>query len=180
MLLGVYKDVRCFRETCIDALCISKRHKVGSSCLDSVHEVHLVRGNVGEIVKTDCAPGQGKQKALILLARHRDRQTRSSYSSSATINPFLRTRRGTPVILLFMQKWEYQVYASHLDPAELVIILNDSGREGWELVTLAPVTDYYPPELIEPTATVPGLDAGEAEEVIPVAAFRYIFKRPLK
>ncbi len=78
-----------------------------------------------------------------------------------------------------MQQWEYKVFASHLDPAELVIILNQSGREGWELVTLAPVTDYHPPELIEPTATRPGLEAEEAEEVIPVEAFRYIFKRPL-
>jgi hypothetical protein len=79
-----------------------------------------------------------------------------------------------------MQKWEYLVFASHLDPAELVIVLNQSGREGWELVTLAPVTDYYPPELIDPAATVPGLDAHEAEEAIPVQAFRYIFKRPLE
>lgn len=79
-----------------------------------------------------------------------------------------------------MQKWEYKVFASHLDPAELVIILNESGLEGWELVTLAPVTDYHPRELIEPTATVPGLAADEVEEVLPVEAFRYIFKRPLK
>jgi len=79
-----------------------------------------------------------------------------------------------------MQKWEYKVFASHLDPAELVIILDQSGREGWELVTIAPVTDYHPRELVEPTATVPGIDAPEAEEVIPVEAFRYIFKRPLE
>ena len=79
-----------------------------------------------------------------------------------------------------MQKWEYQVFASHLDPAELVIVLNESGREGWELVTLAPVTDYHPRELIDSAATDPGLDVEEAEEVIPVEAFRYIFKRPLE
>ena len=79
-----------------------------------------------------------------------------------------------------MQKWEYKVFASHLDPAELVIILDESGREGWELVTIAPVTDYHPRELIEPTATVPGLYVEETEEVIPVEAFRYIFKRPLE
>lgn len=76
-----------------------------------------------------------------------------------------------------MQKWEYQVFASHLDPAELVLILNESGREGWELVTLAPVTDYYPPHLIDPAAAEPGLDADEA---LPVHTFRYIFKRPLE
>ena len=80
-----------------------------------------------------------------------------------------------------MQKWEYQVFASHLDPAELVVILNESGREGWELVALARVTDYYPPHLIQPEATAPVLDADEAEEgVVPVEAFRYIFKRPLE
>jgi hypothetical protein len=78
-----------------------------------------------------------------------------------------------------MQQWEYRVFASHLDPAELVIILNESGREGWELVTLVPVTDYHPPALIDATAPVPDLGAEEAEEVIPVEAFRYIFKRPL-
>jgi hypothetical protein len=79
-----------------------------------------------------------------------------------------------------MQKWEYQVFASHLDPAELVVYLNRSGSEGWELVTMARVTDYYPPELIEPATSDPGLNAVEAEEVIPIEAFRYIFKRPLE
>jgi hypothetical protein len=79
-----------------------------------------------------------------------------------------------------MKKWEYRVFASHLDPAELVIMLNESGREGWELVTVAPVIDHFPPALVDPAATVPGLDADEAEEVIPVEAFRYIFKRPLE
>ena len=80
-----------------------------------------------------------------------------------------------------MQKWEYQVFASHLDPAELVVILNESGREGWELVALARVTDYYPPHLIQPEATAPVLDTDEVEEdVVPVEAFRYIFKRPLE
>ncbi len=78
-----------------------------------------------------------------------------------------------------MPKWEYQVFASHLDPAELVIYLNKSGREGWELVSMARVTDYYPPELVEPATTEPGHTAVEAE-VIPVEAFRYIFKRPLE
>jgi hypothetical protein len=78
-----------------------------------------------------------------------------------------------------MQKWEYQVFASHLDPAELVIILNDSGLEGWELVALAPVTDYYPPHLIDPEVTGPVPEPDEAE-TIPVQTFRYIFKRPVE
>jgi hypothetical protein len=64
-----------------------------------------------------------------------------------------------------MQKWEYQVFASHLDPAELVIYLNKSGREGWELVTMARVTDYYPPELIEPATTEPGLNAASLAQL---------------
>lgn len=86
-----------------------------------------------------------------------------------------------------MQKWEYQVFASHLDPAELVVVLDKSGLEGWELVAIAPVTDYHPPELLEhaavmqgPAAPLPDLDADEVEEVVPVGAFRYIFKRPLE
>ena len=79
-----------------------------------------------------------------------------------------------------MQNWEYQVYASQLDPAELVVILNESGREGWELVALVPVTDYYQPDLIAPVDTEPSSDVVESPEVIPVATFRYIFKRPLE
>jgi hypothetical protein len=77
-----------------------------------------------------------------------------------------------------VQNWEYQVFASHLDPAELVVILNKSGSEGWELVALAPVTDYYPPHLIEPEDTEPSSDVVESPESIPVETFRYIFKRP--
>jgi hypothetical protein len=80
-----------------------------------------------------------------------------------------------------------QSFASHLDPADLVLILNDSGFEGWELVAIAPVTDYHLPELLahagtmqEPATPVQDLDGDEVEEVIPVEAFRYIFKRPLK
>jgi hypothetical protein len=84
-----------------------------------------------------------------------------------------------------MQKWEYKVFASHLDPAELVVILNESGREGWELVTIAPVTDYHPRELIEPGATMqePAAvrpDFETDEEVVVLEAFRYLFKRPLE
>jgi hypothetical protein len=79
-----------------------------------------------------------------------------------------------------VQTWEYQVYASHLDPAELVVILNESGREGWELVAMVPVTDYYPPHLIEPLDAAPISDAVESPEVIPVEAFRYVFKRPIE
>jgi hypothetical protein len=86
-----------------------------------------------------------------------------------------------------MQKWEYSVFASHLDPAELVLLLNKSGLEGWELVSIVPVTDYYPPELIEPAATLQDdvitsqeLAADRVEELLPVAAFRYLFKRPVE
>jgi hypothetical protein len=80
-----------------------------------------------------------------------------------------------------MKKWEYKVFASHLDPAELVVILDESGIEGWELVSVVPVVDYHPRELVDPTATLPGPEADEVEEeVVPVGAFRYIFKRPLE
>jgi hypothetical protein len=85
-----------------------------------------------------------------------------------------------------MQKWEYRVFASHLDPAELVVVLDQSGLEGWELVALVPVTDYHPRELIDPTtatqepvAVLADLDADEGE-VVALEAFRYIFKRPLE
>jgi len=73
-----------------------------------------------------------------------------------------------------MQKWEYRIFASHLDPAELVIILNDSGRDGWELVTVVAITDYQPLDLIEP-----GVEPKEESEVVELEAFRYIFKRPV-
>ena len=71
-----------------------------------------------------------------------------------------------------MQKWEYQIFASHLDPAEVVMIMNESGKEGWELVSVVAVTDSHPLELIEPE-----VEAGRAEEVVQLQAFRYIFKR---
>ena len=74
-----------------------------------------------------------------------------------------------------MQKWEYKVFASHLDPAELVVLLDQSGREGWELVTLVAVTDQLPLSVIDPAT-----DTEEVAEVVPIQAFRYIFKRPLK
>jgi len=74
-----------------------------------------------------------------------------------------------------MRNWEYRIFASHLDPAELVIIMNESGKEGWELVTVVAVTDYHPLNLIQPETEV---DPEEAEEVVPLEAFRYIFKRP--
>ena len=77
-----------------------------------------------------------------------------------------------------MQKWEYKVFASHLDPAELVLILDESGREGWELVALAPVVDYHHLEVLDPEAATRVSD-DEADEVVPTEAFRYIFKRPL-
>lgn len=78
-----------------------------------------------------------------------------------------------------MQKWEYSVFASHLDPAELVVLLNKSGSEGWELVAMVAVTDYQPPEVVELMDPVPPPEASNLEELIPVDAFRYIFKRPL-
>ena len=73
-----------------------------------------------------------------------------------------------------MQKWEYRIFASHLDPAELVIIMNESGQDGWELVTVVAVTDYHPLGLIEPEVDA---EADEAREIVPLDAFRYIFKR---
>jgi hypothetical protein len=79
-----------------------------------------------------------------------------------------------------MQKWEYKVFASHLDPAELVVLLDKSGLEGWELVTIAPVTDYQPLELVEPATTEQERTADEEGEVVALEAFRYIFKRPLR
>jgi hypothetical protein len=71
-----------------------------------------------------------------------------------------------------MQKWEYKVFASHLDPAELVVILDESGAAGWELVTLAAVIDELPLAVVEP-------DRSGEDEDTPRQAFRYIFKRPL-
>ena len=75
-----------------------------------------------------------------------------------------------------MKKWEYRIFASHLDPAELVVIMNESGADGWELVAVVAVTDYQPLVLIEPEAAV---ESDRAKEIIPLEAFRYIFKRPL-
>jgi len=67
-----------------------------------------------------------------------------------------------------------------VDPAELVLLLNESGSQGWELVALVAVTDYHPPEVIELMAPLPAPEADDVvKELIPVDAFRYIFKRPL-
>ena len=74
-----------------------------------------------------------------------------------------------------MQNWEYRIFASHLDPAELVVIMNESGADGWELVAVVAVTDYQPLDLIEPDAP---LESDRAKEIVPVEAFRYIFERP--
>jgi hypothetical protein len=74
---------------------------------------------------------------------------------------------------LVMQKWEYQIFASHLDPADLIVIMDRNGSEGWELVTVVPITDYQPLELIEPEVATE-----EPAEVVQLEAFRYIFKRP--
>jgi hypothetical protein len=71
-----------------------------------------------------------------------------------------------------MEKWEYKIFASHLDPADLVVVMDESGSEGWELVSVVAVTDYQPLELIEPEAA-----SDEAHEVVQLQAFRYIFKR---
>jgi hypothetical protein len=79
-----------------------------------------------------------------------------------------------------MQKWEYKVFASHLDPAELVIVLDESGREGWELVALVPVTDEMPADLLKPVVELPKGSLDEFGAAKPAAAFRYLFKRPLK
>ncbi len=79
-----------------------------------------------------------------------------------------------------MQKWEYSVFASHLDPAELVVLLNESGSDGWELVAVVAVTDYQPPEIVQLMAPVAVLEAADVEELIPVNASRYILKRPLR
>ena len=79
-----------------------------------------------------------------------------------------------------IQKWEYKIFASHLDPAELVVILDECGSDGWELVAIAAVPDYLPPEIIEAAATPETRSReGEAREGVHVEAFRYIFKRPL-
>jgi hypothetical protein len=113
------------------------------------------------------------------VGAHKARPEISAYNAS----PVAEISRLQPRIIshtVAMQKWEYQVFASHLDPAELVVHLNRSGSEGWELVNMARVTDYYPPKLIEPASTEQDVDAVEAEEVMPVEAFRYIFKRPLE
>ena len=75
-----------------------------------------------------------------------------------------------------MQKWEYRIFASHLDPAELVVIMDESGREGWELVTVVAITDYQPVALVEPEAVT---EPETADEIVPLEAFRYIFKRPM-
>jgi hypothetical protein len=75
-----------------------------------------------------------------------------------------------------MRSWEYRVFASHLDPAELVVILNESGKDGWELVSVVGVTDYQPLELIEPQAAA--IEPEQAKEIVQLEAFRYIFKRP--
>ena len=77
-----------------------------------------------------------------------------------------------------MQKWEYKVFSSHLDPAELVFVLDTSGREGWELVTLVAVANQLPFEVIKPVATTKVLKKDKVAEVVPVQTFRYLFKRP--
>jgi hypothetical protein len=71
-----------------------------------------------------------------------------------------------------MQMWEYRIFASHLDPADVVVVMNESGKEGWELVAVVAVTDSHPIELIEPDVA-----PESAGEVVQLQAFRYVFKR---
>ena len=82
-------------------------------------------------------------------------------------------------MLVPMQKWEYKVFSSHLDPAELVFVLDTSGREGWELVTLVAVANQPPFEVIKPVATTKASKKDKAAEVVPMQTFRYLFKRPV-
>ncbi len=79
-----------------------------------------------------------------------------------------------------MQKWEYKIFASHLDPAELVLILDECGRDGWELVALAAVVDYHALEVLDPEAATRAANRDETDDIVPTEAFRYIFKRPLQ
>ena len=79
-----------------------------------------------------------------------------------------------------MQTWEYKIFASHLDPAELIVLLDEEGSEGWELVTVVAVTDHLPVEVVAPAATAQALDTDDVGDVVPMQAFRYIFKRPLR
>ncbi len=79
-----------------------------------------------------------------------------------------------------MQKWEYKIFASHLDPAELVLILDECGRDGWELVALAAVVDYHALEVLDPEAATLTANGDETDDIVPTEAFRYIFKRPLQ
>ena len=69
-----------------------------------------------------------------------------------------------------MQKWEYKIFASHLDPADVMTIMDASGSEGWELVSVVAVTDHLPLALLEPNDE-------QANELVQLQAFRYIFKR---
>ena len=82
-------------------------------------------------------------------------------------------------MLVSMQKWEYKVFSSHLDPAELVVVLDSSGREGWELVTLVAVDNKPPFEVITPVVTTKASKKDKAAKVIPMQTFRYLFKRPV-
>jgi hypothetical protein len=81
-------------------------------------------------------------------------------------------------MLVSMQKWEYKVFSSHLDPAELGVILDSSGREGWELVTLVAVANQPPFEVIKPVTTTKAPKRNRPAEVVPMQTFRYLFKRP--
>ena len=79
--------------------------------------------------------------------------------------------------LIVMQKWEYRIFASHLDPAELVVIMNESGKDGWELVTVVAVTDYHPLTLTQPETEV---QPEEAEEVVQLGSLQIHFQAPCR
>jgi len=57
--------------------------------------------------------------------------------------------------------------------------LDESGREGWELVAVIALTDHLPVEVIDPLAVTQARHTDEVAEVVSMQAFRYLFKRPL-
>jgi hypothetical protein len=60
----------------------------------------------------------------------------------------------------------------------LVVLLDESGSEGWELVTVVPITDHLPVDVVQPLASDQVPHPEEISELIPMQAFRYVFKRP--
>ena len=60
------------------------------------------------------------------------------------------------------------------------MILDEPELEGWELVSVVPVVDNQPRELVDRQAALAALQGNETEEVVALEAFRCIFKRPLE